>query len=73
MSFLRRAAAVSVLSVAVAVAGVAPSAFAASAAPVAAPFDGPFGGGHGERPLTFGPFEIPRNGQIGFVWGTSNR
>ncbi|MET9373206.1 hypothetical protein ACFYV5_29235 [Streptomyces sp. NPDC003035] len=72
MSFLRRAAAVSVLSVAVVVAGVGPSAYAAAAPSVTA--DGPYGfGGRGERPLQFGPFEIPRNGHVGFTWGTSNR
>jgi hypothetical protein len=71
MSFLRRAAAVSVLSVAVVVAGVGPSAYAAAPAVTA---DGPYGfGGRGERPLQFGPFEIPRNGHVGFTWGTSNR
>ncbi|MDQ0773502.1 Spy/CpxP family protein refolding chaperone [Streptomyces aurantiacus] len=44
--------------------------------PAADDFDGYPGEGHGhghgqERPLHFGPFEIPRNGTVsgGFSWG----
>ncbi|MFF8844243.1 hypothetical protein ACF08N_16240 [Streptomyces sp. NPDC015127] len=55
---------------------------AAPAAPSAVSFDGPDGhgdgngGGHGRggRPIRFGPFEFPANGNIsgGFAWDTSN-
>jgi hypothetical protein len=69
MSFIRRAAAISAVSIALLAGGAAPSAFAAPA-----DFDGRGRHGH-ERPIMFGPFEVPRNGHVtaGFAWGTSNR
>ncbi|MEV4684716.1 hypothetical protein [Streptomyces kurssanovii] len=63
------------MAAAVAVGGAAASASAAPSSPSIG-IDGPggHGGGHGERPIMFGPFEIPRNGNVsaGFQWGTSN-
>ncbi|MET9956157.1 hypothetical protein ABZ135_32080 [Streptomyces sp. NPDC006339] len=72
MSVIRRAAVVSVLAAALVTGAAGAQAFAASAAPATiGDFDGP-GRGH-DRPIMFGPFEIPRNGSVGFHWGTSNR
>ncbi|MER7576549.1 hypothetical protein [Streptomyces sp. NPDC126514] len=80
MSFVRRIAALSFAVVALLVGGLASSAAAAPAAPTeptvsAVPVDGPFGGhGGGHRPIRFGPFEFPSNGQVsaGFAWDTNN-
>ncbi|MER7397891.1 hypothetical protein ABT381_20580 [Streptomyces sp. NPDC000151] len=72
MSFLRRAAAASVIAVALATCGAAPSALAApsaSSASSAVPSDGEPGG----RPIQMGPFMFPSTGQVqgGFGWNTS--
>ncbi|MFC6067757.1 hypothetical protein [Streptomyces ochraceiscleroticus] len=75
MSFLRRAAAASVIAVALATCGAAPSALAApstssaSSASAAVPSDGE----PGARPIQMGPFMFPSTGQLqgGFGWNTS--
>ncbi|OKK05819.1 hypothetical protein AMK26_06785 [Streptomyces sp. CB03234] len=74
MSFFRRAAAISVVAITLAAGGAAPSAFAAPSSP-AVDIDGPGGRRGHDRPMNFGPFEVPRNGHVtaGFAWGTSNR
>ncbi|MFF5971960.1 hypothetical protein ACFY7C_10590 [Streptomyces sp. NPDC012769] len=71
MSVIRRAAVVSVLAAALVTGAAGAQAFAASAPTTIGDFDGP-GRGH-DRPLMFGPFEIPRNGSVGLHWGTGNR
>lgn len=73
MSFLRRAAAASVIAVALATCGAAPSALAApstSSASATVPSDGEPGGA---RPIQMGPFTFPSTGQLqgGFGWNTS--
>ncbi|MEV0602849.1 hypothetical protein AB0I82_26640 [Streptomyces sp. NPDC050315] len=76
MSFLRRAAAASVIAVALATCGAAPSALAApstpadSSASAAVPSDGEPGGA---RPIQMGPFTFPSTGQLqgGFGWNTT--
>ncbi|MFI9200923.1 hypothetical protein [Streptomyces sp. NPDC053048] len=71
MSFLRRAAIVSLMMAGLATGAGASSAFAApppsSASAVAAD------PGDHERPIIFGPFKFPRNGNFGggFQWETS--
>ncbi|WP_030261830.1 hypothetical protein [Streptomyces violens] len=72
MSFLRRAAAASVIAVALATCGAAPSALAApstSSASATVPSDGE----PGARPIQMGPFMFPSTGQLqgGFGWNTS--
>ncbi|MGA5198388.1 hypothetical protein [Streptomyces exfoliatus] len=75
MSFVRRAAVISLVAASLVATGVAGSAVAApTAAKATAPAaDGPFGHGGG-RPIQFGPFAIPSNGNVmaGFAWDTSN-
>lgn len=73
MSFLRRAAAASVIAVALATCGAAPSALAApstSSASATVPSDGEPGGA---RPIQMGPFMFPSTGQLqgGFGWNTT--
>lgn len=75
MSFVRRAALVSLAAAALVTGVAAGSAVAASSAPTALAADGPFGGhGHGDQPIRLGPFMIPSEGRIsgGFGWDTSN-
>ncbi|MGW7317202.1 hypothetical protein [Streptomyces sp. NPDC054854] len=73
---MRRTAVICLAAAAVLTGGAASSALAAPAIAAAAPAaDGPFGGhGHGDRPIRFGPFELPSNGNVsaGFAWNTSN-
>ncbi|MGW7440146.1 hypothetical protein [Streptomyces sp. NPDC054849] len=80
MSILRRAAVVTVAAAALVTGAAASSAFAAPAAPatasapVAVGSDVPGFGHQGGRPIRFGPFEFPSNGNVsaGFAWNTSN-
>ncbi|MER7515850.1 hypothetical protein [Streptomyces sp. NPDC126499] len=71
MSVIRRAAVVSVLAAALVTGAAGTQALAASAPASMGDFDGP-GRGH-DRPVMFGPFEIPKNGNFGLHWGVSNR
>jgi hypothetical protein len=66
---LRRAAVVTLAALALTAGGAVSAATAAPAVPAAANL-GP-GGHHGEPPMHFGPFEIPKFGSVsgGFNWG----
>ncbi|WP_030617049.1 hypothetical protein [Streptomyces sclerotialus] len=70
MSFLRRAAAASVIAVALATCGAVPSALAA---PPASSSADPYDEGPDGRPIRMGPFTFPSQGQVngGFGWNTS--
>ncbi|MBZ4014599.1 hypothetical protein CCS38_02285 [Streptomyces purpurogeneiscleroticus] len=77
MSFLRRAAAASVIAVALATCGAAPSALAAPSTSFASSGSTssavPSDGEPGARPIQMGPFMFPSTGQLqgGFGWNTS--
>ncbi|MGK5545137.1 hypothetical protein ACSNOH_10450 [Streptomyces sp. URMC 127] len=73
MSFFRRLIVLSAVAASLVMGGAAASAVAAPSVTPTASFPGG-DGYHGGRPIHFGPFEIPHNGQVsgGFGWETNN-